>query len=329
MELESNTPLFAVTSVKVPLPLLRNSHERRAPVGLRRAVRLVPAVEAAEHVRVGRPADVVADEQIEQAVAIEIDPDRGRAERLPRVEAAALRDVDEPALAGIAEQAVLTDAGHQQVGEPVVVPVADRHAHPVHLDIQARGARDVRERAVAVVAIEREGRSLPGVAGPIHAVDEQDVLPAVGVVIQEGAPGAERFRQELAAVCAAVVRECDARRRRSRLSGESRAPVRPAPPATTRRQALARAESRAARRTGRRGTSGGSRQVHQAVADGVDDELGGLVDPERVHDVGAVHGDRVDAQLERGGDLAVGLAVADELQHLQLARCQDRSGDRL
>ena len=133
LELESNTPLFAVTSLKVPLPLLRNSHAGRAPVGLRRAVRLVLPVEAAEHVLLGRPSDVVADEQVEQPVPIDIDPDGGRAEPLPRVEPAALRDVDERALAGIAEQAVLTDARHQQVGKPVVVPVTHRHAHPVHL----------------------------------------------------------------------------------------------------------------------------------------------------------------------------------------------------
>src|SRR5712691_3235380 len=36
-----------------------------------------------------------------------------------------------------------------------------------------------------------------------------------------------------------------------------------------------------------------SRKVHQAVADGVDDELGGFVNPERIHDIGAMDGHRV------------------------------------
>ena len=52
--------------------------------------------------------------------------------------------------------------------------------------------------------------SLALVARPVHAVDQQNVLPAVGVVIEERAAGAQRFGQELAAVGAAVVAEMDA-----------------------------------------------------------------------------------------------------------------------
>ena len=43
--------------------------------------------------------------------------------------------------------------------------------------------------------------------GPVHAVDEQDVLPAVVVVVEERAAGAERLGQQLAAVGAVVVTE--------------------------------------------------------------------------------------------------------------------------
>ena len=53
-----------------------------AAIRLRRAVGLLLAVEAAEDVVLRRPPDVVADEQIEQAVAIEVEPQRGGAERL-------------------------------------------------------------------------------------------------------------------------------------------------------------------------------------------------------------------------------------------------------
>ena len=38
------------------------------------------------------------------------------------------------------KQAVLADRGDQQIGKAVVVVVADRHAHSVHLDRQARRA---------------------------------------------------------------------------------------------------------------------------------------------------------------------------------------------
>jgi len=47
---------------------------------------------------------------------------------------------------------------------------------------------------------------------PIHAVDEQDVLKPVVVVVDEGAAGAERFRQIFAAESAAVMIEVDAAR---------------------------------------------------------------------------------------------------------------------
>ena len=52
------------------------------PIGFGRAVGLLLAVEAAEHVVLRRPPHVVADEQIEEAVAIEVDPHRRRAEGL-------------------------------------------------------------------------------------------------------------------------------------------------------------------------------------------------------------------------------------------------------
>ncbi len=50
-------------------------------------------------------------------------------------------------------------------------------------------------------------RSLPLVAGPVHAVDEQDVGPAVSVVVDERAAGSHRLGQQLAAKRPAVVAE--------------------------------------------------------------------------------------------------------------------------
>src|SRR5689334_117559 len=42
---------------------------------------------------------------------------------------------------------------------------------------------------------------------PVGAVDQQDVLPAITVVVEEGAPRAKRFRQQLAPVGTVVVAE--------------------------------------------------------------------------------------------------------------------------
>src|ERR1700682_1698626 len=50
------------------------------------------------------------------------------------------------------------------------------------------------------------------VAGPVHAVDEQNILPAVVVVIEKSAAGAKSFREEFASECAAVVLKLKASR---------------------------------------------------------------------------------------------------------------------
>jgi hypothetical protein len=69
--------------------------------------------------------------------------------------------------------------------------------------------RDVGERAVFVVVIER-GKGLAFlVLGPVHRVDEQDVLPAVVIVVDKSGAGSDRFREILLTEGAAVVFEVD------------------------------------------------------------------------------------------------------------------------
>ena len=206
-------PLVAVTSSKVPLPRLRNSQQvsPRYASGVQYDFCLPSRLQKTS--AVGRPPHVVADEQVEQAVAVEVEPHGRRAQGRASAEPARARHVHERALAGVAEQAVLSDAGDQDVGIAVVVEVADGGAHAVQLHIEAGAARDIGERAVAVVAVQAERRAPARVARPIHAVDEQDVRPAVGVVVDEGAAGPERFGQQLAAIGAAVVLELKAGRR--------------------------------------------------------------------------------------------------------------------
>src|ERR1035441_7460117 len=54
----------------------------------------------------------------------------------------------------------------------------------------------------------------PGIVGvPAHAVDQQYVQPAIGIVIEEGAAGAHSLGQVLGAERAAVVAELNARGR--------------------------------------------------------------------------------------------------------------------
>ena len=82
------------------------------------------------------------------------------------------------------------------------------------LDVETGSTRDIRERAVAIVAIQAQGRALLRVPGPVHAIDEQDVLPAVAVVVEEGAAGTKGLGQQRAPIGAVVVAE--------RQSGRSR-----------------------------------------------------------------------------------------------------------
>jgi hypothetical protein len=125
-------------------------------------------------------------------------------------QAAALRNIHERAPAGVFKQPALPHAGDEQVWKPIVVEISGGHAHAVHLHIQSGAAGDIGERAVAVIAIEPKRAAPAFVAGPVHPIDEQDVLPAIVIVIEKRAAGAQSFRQEFGAERAAIVMELNA-----------------------------------------------------------------------------------------------------------------------
>src|ERR1035437_8768628 len=181
-----------------------------AVIGFGRAIRLALAIHAAENVVRRGPLDVVADQEVEPAVAVEIEPDGRGAEGAATAQPGLFGDVDEAAAAVIPEEAVLADGGDQEVREAIVVVVADGHTHAVHFHRQAGALGDVGEGAVTVVAVEPHGGALAAPTGPVHAVDQQNVEPAIGIVIEEGAAGAHGLGQVLGAECAAVVVELDA-----------------------------------------------------------------------------------------------------------------------
>ena len=138
-----------------------------AAIGFGRAIGFVLAVEAAENVVLRRPLHVIADEQVEQAIAIVVEPQRGGAEALALAESAGIGHVHECSLAGVMEQAVLTDAGDEDVREAIVVVIADRDAHAIQFDIEAGAGGHVRESAVVVVAIKARVVRRFLVAGPV------------------------------------------------------------------------------------------------------------------------------------------------------------------
>src|SRR5581483_1724372 len=67
---------------------------------------------------------------------------------------------------------------------------------------------------------------------------------------------------------------------------------------------------------------GASRDAHQPVSYGVNHQLSRVVDAERLHDIGAMHGNGVRAQTQQHRDVFVRFSVHDQLQNFQLARGQ-------
>ena len=169
----------------------------------------IVSVSRAEYILSGRPFNVVGDEQIEAAVAIVIEPEGGGAESLTAAEPGAIGHVGESAIAVVLEKPVLADCGDVEIGISVVVEIACCHAHAIHLDVEAGAARDFGKRAVAIVAVERKSRAAGLVTGPIGAVDEENVLPAVFVEIENSDAWAEGFGKVFAAESTAVVDEAD------------------------------------------------------------------------------------------------------------------------
>ncbi len=194
--LEGAVPAVAVQDRALPL------------VRLRRAVGLVGAVQRAEEVLVQRPLHVVGDEQVQLAVLVVVEEGRAGAEA--SAAGPGLRgDVGEAAVALVVEEPVAAEAGEVDVHPAVVVVVGGRAAQPVHRDVEAGPAREVRERAVTVVAIERGQRSGTGPPRPVLRVDEEEVGPAVPVEVHEQHARAHRLRQVLLPKRARVVLEAD------------------------------------------------------------------------------------------------------------------------
>src|SRR3984885_681846 len=188
-----------------------------AAIRLGCAIRLVLAVEAAEHIAPRRPLHVVADKQIEQAIAIVVEPQSRGAESLTLAESTGNGRVQKRSFASVPKQTVLAYTGDEDVGKAVVVVITDSYAHAVEFNVETGARGHVSERAVAVVVIEPESRALRFVvgrivicgfvAGPVHAVDQQNVLPAVTVVVKERAARAQGLGEKFTAVSSAVVLE--------------------------------------------------------------------------------------------------------------------------
>src|SRR5947208_1283984 len=73
------------------------------------------------------------------------------------------------------------------------------------------------------------------------------------------------------------------------------------------------------RRMQKKENRGGSRQIHQTVANRVNNQFCCFVNAERIHDVGAMYGDGIHAEIQVGSNFLVGLPGYDMLENFQLA----------
>ena len=144
----------------------------------------------------GIELDVVADEKIEIAVAIVVDPGAaGAPADLFFVEAGFLRDVGECAVAVVVKQNVVAPEAAEEIVPAVVVVVADADAGLPAGAREAGFRGDVGEGSVAIIFVEMRGRLFAGfpIRVEARAVGQINVEPAVVVVVEKGEAAAFGF----------------------------------------------------------------------------------------------------------------------------------------
>jgi hypothetical protein len=187
------------TSVNVPSPLLRY----RACVGTGKSARAAvdghSLIGAGGYLVLGLGAvarskvHVVGDKEVEMAVAVVVEKCASGAKAIASVQQAGFgRHIGKCAVAVVAVEAVVAVVGEEQVLEAVVVVVADADAHsPAGIGESGFGGH-IGKRAVAVVVIEPVAGARRS-AFERTAAEQEDVHPAVVVVVEEGASAAHRF----------------------------------------------------------------------------------------------------------------------------------------
>src|SRR5579871_1099087 len=132
---------------------------------------------------------VVGDDEIEFAVAVIVDEGAAGSPLFAGAgDSGSFGDLFEGAIALIVEEAILAIAGDVKVVEAVVVIITDADSLAPADGSQACTGSDVSERTIVVVVEEVTGWFffwVGGVAGQRGPVDEEDVGPAVAIVVDD------------------------------------------------------------------------------------------------------------------------------------------------
>ena len=181
----------------------------RAFIRLGRAVRLVGAVEGAEQISLNRPLHIIRDYQVEFAVAIVIHPGSAGGKFIRPPQAGGLGYIGKRAVAIVVKQMALTERGDKYIVITIVVVISDRNAQTEHRNRETGFGSHVGERAIVIVVIKLRSGLRAGMSGPIFAIDEQNVRPAVVVVVDESATRAHGFGQIFFPEGGVIVSEMD------------------------------------------------------------------------------------------------------------------------
>jgi len=152
--------------------------------------------------------NVVANEKVELAVAVVVEPCGARPESVI-ADRGFLRHIAKVPAAIVVKQVVPIERSEIDVILAVVIVVADRYAHSVDFDIKTTPMRDIRKRAIAVIAVESCSCSTP-FRHEVPPVHEENVGAAIAIGIEEGHAGTHRFGQPLLTGAACVVSEMNA-----------------------------------------------------------------------------------------------------------------------
>ena len=156
---ESSVAVVVIENVGVAGETARAAHDRNSFPLAKRLAR-------GRRSFCGIELDVVADEKIQMAVAIVIEPGAARAPAdLLVVDAGFARDIGERAVAVVVKQNVVSPEAAEQIVPAIVVVVADADAGLPAGARQSGFFGDVGERAVAIVFVKMRSGSLAG--GPI------------------------------------------------------------------------------------------------------------------------------------------------------------------
>ncbi len=136
----------------------------------------------------GIEVEVIAHDQVQPAVAVEID-ERGRDAPVAVRQTGGRGDVGESAAAQIEEEPDAVGLGDQDLGQAVVVHIADSQAIAIAGHVGAGAGTHILEPAVGQLVVEPVRRR----GGRMDVVDEINVEPTVVVEIQERAARANRL----------------------------------------------------------------------------------------------------------------------------------------